>query len=76
VTSNKNNELKVSVTQIRKKLHKALSFKKGMSKMLMKLSPGDNFINISETAFVPIFLYQKIVNPNFREKLQKTLSYE
>jgi len=33
-------------TEIREKLCKALSYKKGESKMLMKLTPGVNFINI------------------------------
>jgi len=31
---------------IREKLQKALSDKKGLSKMLMKLTPGVNFINV------------------------------
>jgi len=35
-----------SKTVTREKLHKTLSYKKGESKMLMKLTPGVNFINV------------------------------
>jgi hypothetical protein len=38
----------------RKKLPKILAYKKGVQKMLMKLTSGVNFINILQAAFVPI----------------------
>jgi len=52
-----------SQTIIREKLHKALSYEKRAHKMLMKLTPGVNFINILRTPFAPIFLRQKITKP-------------
>jgi len=39
---------------------KALSYEKHTHKMLMKLTPGVNFINILLPAFAPIILSQKI----------------
>jgi len=44
----------------REKLHKTHSYEKGGCKMLMKLTPIVNFINILQTAFAPIFLRQKL----------------
>jgi len=41
----------ISGTVTREKLHKALLHKKFERKMLMKLIPGVNFINILRTAF-------------------------
>jgi len=40
---------------IKEKLCKALLYKKGASKMLVKLSTGGNFTNILQAAIVPIF---------------------
>jgi len=36
---------------VREKLQKALSYEKGACKMLMKLCPGVNFINILQAAY-------------------------
>jgi hypothetical protein len=41
----------------REKLRKTLLYEKGVCKMLMKLSPIVNFINILRAAFVLIFLH-------------------
>jgi len=59
---------------IREKLQKALSYKKGKRKMLMKLTPVVNFNNILWAPFVPILFQQKITKPswNLREATQNT----
>jgi len=53
-----------SPTVIREKQRKALLYKKGLSKMLMKLTPVVNFIDILWATFAVIFLHQKITKPN------------
>jgi len=50
-------------TVTREKLHKTLLYEKGASKMLMKLTPVVNFINILQAAFALIFFCQTITKP-------------
>ncbi len=54
-----------SQTVRREKLGIALLYQKGMSKMLMKLTPVVNFTNILWTAFPPISFCQKNSKPNW-----------
>jgi hypothetical protein len=58
----------------RENLHKILLYEKAAHKMLVKLTPGVNFINILQVPFAPIFLCQKIPKP--REKQRKALLYK
>jgi hypothetical protein len=51
-------------TVIREKLRKTLSYKAGMHKMLMKLTPVVNLINILQAAFGPKLFCLKIAKPN------------
>ncbi len=44
----------------REKLLKALSYKKGTHKMLMKRTPVVSFTNISQAAFAPISFIKKL----------------
>jgi hypothetical protein len=53
-----------SQTVIREKSFKALSYKKGLCKMLLKLTPLVNFTNILLAAFASKFSFQKITNLN------------
>jgi len=46
------------------KLRKTLLYEKSVHKMLVKLTPIINFINILQSAFELISFYQKITNPN------------
>jgi len=46
-------------------------------RMLMKLTPGVNFIDILRSAFAPLFLRQKLQSQTvIIEKMQKALSYK
>jgi len=42
-----------------------LLYKTGACKILMKLTPVVNFINILQAAFAPIFFFQKITKPEY-----------
>jgi len=45
--------------------------------MLVKLTPGVDFINILQTTFAALFLSQKLQSQTVtREKLQKSLLYK
>ncbi len=48
-----------------KKLQAKLSNEKDTRQMLVKLTKGVNFTNISRPAFAPIFLHQKSKNNKF-----------
>jgi len=62
---------------LRKAAKKNTFIQKGAHKMLMKLTPAVNFINISCEPFSPIFFAKKLQSQNvIREKLRKALSYE
>jgi len=45
---------------------KRLCSQKSRGKMLMKLTPVVNFINIYGAAFAPIFFWQKITKANYK----------
>jgi len=47
---------------------------KAACKLLVKLTPGVNFITILQAAFAPLFLHQKITKPNcyYRKAVQNT----
>jgi len=67
-----------SSTVIREKLSKALLYKKAAHKMLVTLKPVVNFINILQTAFLPIFFCPKKLQSHTvsKEKLRKALLYK
>jgi hypothetical protein len=52
------NILALKKVQITKKIHTKLSHEKAALKMLVKLTPGFNFINILHAAFAPTVLRQ------------------
>jgi hypothetical protein len=63
---------------IRENLLNLLLYEKHANKMLMKLTPGVNFINILQSTFGPIFLCQKDLKSHnvSIEKLREALLYK
>jgi len=59
-------------TTNRENLHKTLMYKKAARKMLMKLTPKDNFTNIIPAAFLTIFFTKKLQSKTIIRAAQKT----
>ena len=56
----------------REKLLNLLSYEKRLQKMLMKLAPAVNFINVRRAFFVQISFWQLFFNNMYIEKADKT----